>query len=75
MRSSLSCSFVDLKTMTERLKSDYYTTKKLFHSDMSKIFTNCRTYNGPDTEYYKCANTVERFFSNKLKELFGALER
>lgn len=61
--------------MSERLKSDYYGTKKLFESDMKKIFTNCRTYNGPDTEYYKCANTVERFFFNKLKEHFVCIER
>jgi len=66
---------MDLKTMAERLKNDYYTSKKLFHNDMIKIFNNCRTYNGPDTEYYKCANTVERFFSNKMKELFGGTER
>lgn len=61
--------------MSERLKSDYYGTKKLFYSDMTRIFTNCRTYNGPDTEYYKCANTVERFFLNKMKEHFGGTER
>ena len=24
---------------------------------MTRIFTNCRYYNKPDTEYYKCANT------------------
>ncbi|XP_065053694.1 histone acetyltransferase KAT2A-like isoform X1 [Rhopilema esculentum] len=63
---------MDLKSMGERLRSDYYNTKKLFYGDMTRIFANCRTYNGPDTEYYKCANTVERFFLNKMKELFGA---
>lgn len=55
--------------MTERLKSGYFSSKKLFIADMMRIFTNCRTYNAPDTEYYKCANTVERFFLSKIKEL------
>ena len=59
----------DLRTMTERLKSGYFSSKKLFIADMMRIFTNCRTYNAPDTEYYKCANTVERFFLSKIKEL------
>ena len=37
---------------------------------MSRIFANCRTYNGPDTEYYRCAGVVERFFISKLHELY-----
>lgn len=60
---------MDLRTMTDRLKSGYFSSKKLFIADMMRIFTNCRTYNAPETEYYKCANTVERFFLSKIKEL------
>ncbi|XP_078660310.1 histone acetyltransferase KAT2A-like [Branchiostoma floridae x Branchiostoma belcheri] len=60
---------MDLKTMGERLKNRYYCSKKLFIADMQRIFTNCRAYNSPDTEYFRCANTLERFFMNKLKEL------
>ncbi|KAL4226662.1 Histone acetyltransferase kat2b [Mactra antiquata] len=65
---------MDLRTMTDRLKNRYYVHKKLFVSDMTRIFTNCRSYNKPDTEYYKCANTMERFFNNKLKE-FGLVDK
>ncbi|KAG2465175.1 KAT2B acetyltransferase, partial [Polypterus senegalus] len=50
----------DLKTMSERLKNRYYTTKKLFMADMQRIFTNCREYNPPESEYYKCANILEK---------------
>ncbi|KAJ8301572.1 hypothetical protein KUTeg_020559 [Tegillarca granosa] len=59
---------MDLKTMTERLKNRYYCHKRLFIADMNRIITNCRAYNKPDTEYYKCANTIERFFNTKLKD-------
>ncbi|XP_057293322.1 histone acetyltransferase KAT2A-like [Hydractinia symbiolongicarpus] len=62
---------MDLQTMEDRLKSCYYSTKKLFVADMSRIFANCRTYNGPDTEYYRCAGVVERFFLSKLKEFYA----
>lgn len=58
----------DLKTMTERLKNKYYVTKKLFIADLQRIITNCREYNPPDSEYCKCANTLEKFFYFKLKD-------
>uniref|UniRef100_A0AAY4BVQ5 Histone acetyltransferase n=1 Tax=Denticeps clupeoides TaxID=299321 RepID=A0AAY4BVQ5_9TELE len=59
---------MDLKTMSERLKSQYYTTRKLFMADMQRIFTNCREYNPPESEYYRCANLLEKFFYSKIKE-------
>lgn len=61
-------SHPDLKTMTERLKNRYYVTKKLFIADLQRIITNCREYNPPDSEYCKCANTLEKFFYFKLKD-------
>lgn len=61
--------FSDLKTMTERLKNRYYCHKRLFIADMTRIFMNCRSYNKPETEYFKCANTLEKFYSTKLKEV------
>ncbi|KAJ8687563.1 hypothetical protein QAD02_023357 [Eretmocerus hayati] len=60
---------MDLKTMSDRLKSRYYVTRRLFIADMTRIFTNCRLYNGPDTEYYACANSVEKYFQTKMKEI------
>uniref|UniRef100_A0A8C6NNC7 histone acetyltransferase n=1 Tax=Nothobranchius furzeri TaxID=105023 RepID=A0A8C6NNC7_NOTFU len=59
---------IDLKTMTERLKNRYYVTKKLFIADLQRIISNCREYNPPDSEYCKCANTLEKFFYFKLKD-------
>ncbi|CAM4383733.1 unnamed protein product [Leuciscus chuanchicus] len=65
---------IDLKTMTERLKNRYYVTKKLFIADLQRVITNCREYNPPDSEYCKCANTLEKFFYFKLKEA-GLIEK
>uniref|UniRef100_A0A4W3JTF6 histone acetyltransferase n=1 Tax=Callorhinchus milii TaxID=7868 RepID=A0A4W3JTF6_CALMI len=59
---------MDLKTMSERIKNRYYVTKKLFMADMQRIFTNCREYNPPESEYFKCANILEKFFYSKIKE-------
>ncbi|KAG8442931.1 hypothetical protein GDO86_011663 [Hymenochirus boettgeri] len=59
---------MDLKTMSERVKNKYYVTKKLFMADLQRIFTNCREYNAPESEYFKCANILEKFFYIKIKE-------
>ncbi|CAD7002289.1 histone acetyltransferase KAT2B [Ceratitis capitata] len=60
---------MDLKTMGERLKQGYYVTRRLFMADMARIFSNCRFYNSPETEYYRCANSLERYFQTKMREL------
>ena len=62
------CLDTDLKTVSDRLKSRYYIHKHIFVADMTRIFTNCRSYNDPDTEYYKCANVLEKFLHNKMRE-------
>ncbi|XP_068622942.1 histone acetyltransferase KAT2A isoform X1 [Battus philenor] len=59
---------MDLRTMGERLKSRYYVSKRLFIADMTRIFTNCRLYNSPETDYYRCANLLEKYFHTKMKE-------
>ncbi|XP_033216252.1 histone acetyltransferase KAT2A-like isoform X2 [Belonocnema kinseyi] len=60
---------MDLKTMTDRLKDGYYVSRRLFIADMTRIFTNCRFYNSRETEYFRCANTLEKYFQTKMKEI------
>ncbi|KAG7304888.1 hypothetical protein JYU34_010283 [Plutella xylostella] len=60
---------MDLRTMGERLKARYYVSRRLFIADMTRIFTNCRLYNSPETEYYRCANNLEKYFQTKMKEV------
>lgn len=60
---------MDLKTMGERLKNRYYITRRLFIADMTRIFSNCRFYNSAETEYYRCANALEKYFQTRMKEL------
>ncbi|CAH1105077.1 unnamed protein product, partial [Psylliodes chrysocephalus] len=58
---------MDLKTMAERLKSRYYVSRRLFIADMMRIFTNCKFYNSPETEYYQCAENLQQYFQTKMK--------
>ncbi|CAG0880499.1 unnamed protein product [Cyprideis torosa] len=64
---------MDLKTMAERLRRGYYVTSHLFKADMARMFANCRTYNDPETEYYKLANHLEKFYHSRMREA-GLLE-
>lgn len=58
----------DLKAISDRLKNRYYIHRHLFIADMTRLFTNCRSFNEPDTDYYKCANVLEKFFHAKMRE-------
>ncbi|XP_065334076.1 histone acetyltransferase KAT2A isoform X2 [Cloeon dipterum] len=65
---------MDLKSMEGKLKVGYYVNKRLFIADMNRIFTNCRLYNSPDTEYFKCANLLDKFFQARMREV-GLMEK
>ena len=42
--------------MSKRLESEqYYVTFEMFFADVKRMFANARTYNSPETIYYKCA--------------------
>ncbi|CAA0816744.1 Histone acetyltransferase GCN5 [Striga hermonthica] len=59
---------MDLKTMSRRVESEqYYVTFEMFVADVRRMFSNARTYNSPDTIYYKCATRLEGHFSNKVQ--------
>nr|GMD27941.1 histone acetyltransferase GCN5-like isoform X1 [Ipomoea batatas] len=59
---------MDLKTMSKRVDSElYYVTFDMFVADVRRMFNNARTYNSPETIYYKCATRLEAHFSNKVQ--------
>ena len=60
---------MDLKTLESNVNSKTYSTRKEFIADVLRVFSNCRQYNSPETEYFKCANTLEKLFQNKMKDL------
>ncbi|KAG6594385.1 Histone acetyltransferase GCN5, partial [Cucurbita argyrosperma subsp. sororia] len=59
---------VDLKTMAKRVESEqYYVTFEMFVADVRRMFGNARTYNAPETIYYKCATRLEAHFQSRLQ--------
>ncbi|RZC92720.1 hypothetical protein C5167_011803 [Papaver somniferum] len=59
---------MDLRTMSKRLESEqYYLTLEMFIADVKRMCANARTYNSPETIYYKCATRLENFFNMKIQ--------
>ena len=46
---------MDLSKIKERLNSGMYRTKEIFLADINLMCDNCKTYNPPDTIFYKTA--------------------
>ncbi|XP_016975852.1 nucleosome-remodeling factor subunit NURF301 isoform X2 [Drosophila rhopaloa] len=58
---------MDLKRMETKLESNAYSKLAEFIGDMTKIFDNCRYYNPKESSFYKCAETLESYFVQKIK--------
>lgn len=62
------CIFLDFERMILRLNEGYYNCIRLFIADMNRIFNNCKMYNDRNTEYVRCASSLEKFFCGIMKE-------
>ncbi|XP_074105928.1 nucleosome-remodeling factor subunit NURF301 E(bx) isoform X2 [Cotesia typhae] len=60
---------MDLQTIEFRINSRSYKKLSEFIGDMTKIFDNCRYYNQKESQFFKCAESLETFFVHKIKSL------
>ncbi|XP_059217057.1 nucleosome-remodeling factor subunit NURF301 isoform X2 [Stomoxys calcitrans] len=58
---------MDLKQIEEKLSKNVYNKLSEFIGDMTKIFDNCRYYNPKESSFYKCAETLESYFVQRIK--------
>lgn len=59
---------MDLRTLSKRVESEqYYVTLEMFIADVKRMFSNARTYNSPETIYYKCSTRLESHFQSKVQ--------
>nr|GEU53907.1 histone acetyltransferase GCN5 isoform X1 [Tanacetum cinerariifolium] len=60
---------LDLKTMAKRVNSKQFcVTLEMFLVDARRMFANARTYNSPETIYFKCSTRMESFFSGRVQQ-------
>lgn len=60
---------LDLQRIEQKIVQQTYTKLSEFIGDMTKIFDNCRYYNPKESQFYKCAESLEAYFVNKIKNL------
>ncbi|KAI0531873.1 histone acetyltransferase GCN5-like protein [Xylaria digitata] len=60
---------MDLSTIEDKLKQDFYATPKDLVNDLKLIFSNCRQYNDTSTVYSKCAAKLEKYMWSLIKEI------
>ncbi|XP_018571402.1 nucleosome-remodeling factor subunit NURF301 isoform X2 [Anoplophora glabripennis] len=58
---------MDLQMIENKINDKRYTKLSEFIGDMTKIFDNCRYYNPKESPFYKCAESLEAYFVNKIK--------
>ncbi|KAF9058808.1 Bromodomain-containing protein [Rhodocollybia butyracea] len=59
---------MDFSTMEHKLDNNQYPTVEDFVNDARLVFNNCRSYNQEDSVYHKCANSLEKFVNEQLKD-------
>ncbi|CAG8525048.1 2484_t:CDS:10 [Diversispora eburnea] len=52
---------MDFGTMRKKIEKNEYTSIDQFKDDFELVCNNCRTYNAPDTIYYKSADKIWKF--------------
>ncbi|RZC39906.1 nucleosome-remodeling factor subunit NURF301, partial [Asbolus verrucosus] len=58
---------MDLQKIENKINEQTYTKLSEFIGDMTKIFDNCRYYNPKESPFFKCAESLEAYFVNKIK--------
>lgn len=60
-------SQTDLTKIEKKITEQLYTKLSEFIGDMTKIFDNCRFYNPKESQFYRCAESLEGYFVQKIK--------
>lgn len=63
----------DLQRIESKINEKSYNKLSDFIADMTKIFDNCRFYNPKESPFYKCAESLESFFVQKIKHFRESL--
>ncbi|XP_050310711.1 nucleosome-remodeling factor subunit NURF301 isoform X3 [Anthonomus grandis grandis] len=58
---------MDLQMIETKINDHKYRKLSEFIGDMTKIFDNCRYYNPKESPFFKCAESLEAYFVNKIK--------
>jgi histone acetyltransferase len=60
---------IDLSKIQEKLNNGIYKTKEMFLADITLMCENCKTFNPPDTIFYKTAHDLHRLCDQEMRRL------
>lgn len=66
---------IDVSTIEKKLKHLEYESLDSFVVDVRRIWSNCKTYNDPDSEIYGWAEICESYFEDILSKKLKKLKR
>uniref|UniRef100_A0A182N826 Bromodomain-containing protein n=1 Tax=Anopheles dirus TaxID=7168 RepID=A0A182N826_9DIPT len=58
---------MDLQKIEGKIDNKVYQTLSEFIGDMTKVFDNCRYYNPKESPFFRCAESLESHFVQKIK--------
>jgi len=60
---------MDFQTLEYNLLNEKYETVQQFAADTRRIWTNCYTYNAPESDVSIMAKKLDNLFEEKLKKI------
>lgn len=63
---------MDMSLIGNKIKNRIYTNVSNLSEDIILMCNNCMAYNGIDTQYYKCAETIKQAY-NKITEKYKSI--
>lgn len=59
---------MDMSLVMSKIKNGRYQLLEDFKDDIYLICNNCFRYNSPETQYYKCAENIKRYFDGLISK-------
>ena len=59
----------DLGTIKRKLDTNMYEDVEAFEDEVKRVWSNCYTFNKPETDVYRIAQTLEAIFNKKMGEV------
>eukprot|EP00730_Choanoeca_flexa_P016781 TRINITY_DN7998_c0_g1_i1.p1 TRINITY_DN7998_c0_g1~~TRINITY_DN7998_c0_g1_i1.p1 ORF type:complete len:1010 (+),score=268.66 TRINITY_DN7998_c0_g1_i1:278-3307(+) len=65
---------IDISTIYSRVLADHYSTFQAFSDDVGLVFTNCYNYNAKESDVWKQAKRLQKFFDKQATKYVAELE-
>lgn len=61
---------MDLGTVKSKIQKKSYSSVDQAHQDVTRVWTNCMTYNADGSDFYKLAESLNKKYQDKYRKIF-----